>query len=422
MSRFSLEVFQNEYLAEGATSMDAIVTVRASGSRLALDGQVAVILVVDTSASMNDPPSRIWAARLAAAEAVDNVRDGVRFAVVAGNERATVVYPPWGRDLAVADQATRHAAREAVRRLEAEGGTAMSAWLHAARQLFATASASVRHVILVTDGENREESGKLDEALAACAGIFQADCRGVGTAWMVSELRKIASALLGTVDIIPESEHMEAEFRALMDVAMRRGVGDVALRVWCPRDAAVSLVRQVSPQVEDLTGRPVQLDAFTRQYPLGAWGDEVRDYHVSIELPPNEVGVEMLAARLQLTVGGAVVGQGAIRVAWTDDELANGPPNPEVVHYVAQTELVASIQQGLEALKLGNHSTATARLGRATQIAATAGHDDALRLLDKVVQIEDERGGIVQLRADVDTADQMTLDTRSTHTIRPVRD
>ncbi|MGH9209087.1 MAG: VWA domain-containing protein [Acidimicrobiales bacterium] len=418
MSRFSLEVVQNELLADGATSMDAVVTVTASGARPVLVGEAAEILVIDTSASMADPPSRIWAARLAAAEAVENIRDGVRFAVIAGNDRVATVYPTWGRELIVADPSTRHAAREAVRHLAVEGGTAMSAWLYAARELFATSTASIRHVILVTDGENREESWRLDEALAACTGVFQADCRGVGTAWLVHELRKIASALLGTVDIIPESGQMEAEFRELMDAAMRRAVGGVALRVWCPKDAAVRLVRQVSPDVEDLTARAVQLDAFTRQYPLGAWGDEVRDYQLTVELPRNEVGVEMLAARVELAVGEEVVGRAVIRAAWTDDRVASGSTNADVAHFNAQAELAATIQRGLYALRFGDVATATAQLGRAAQIAAGSGHDATLRLLDKVIEITDERTGTVQVRPNVDKADEMALDARSTRTVR----
>jgi hypothetical protein len=420
MSRFSLEVAQNELLAEGATSIDAVVSISATGSRPASEGDAAEVLIVDTSGSMNDPPDRMWAARLAAAQAVESIRDGVRFAVVAGTDRATTVYPPWGGDLVVADPSTRHAAREAVRHLQADGGTAMSAWLHHARDLFATTGASIRHVILVTDGENREDSWKLDQALAACAGEFQADCRGVGTDWVVSELRQIASSLLGTVDIIPETEHMEAEFRALVTRAMSRGVGNSTLAVWCPRNATVNFLRQVSPEVEELTFRAAQLDEFTCQYPLGAWGDEQRDYHLSIEVPSNEVGVEMLAARVHLMVGDAVVGRALVRAAWTDDSAAATAIQPEVAHYAAQAELATSIQQGLEALKLGDETLALARLGRAAQLATESGHDCTLELLEKVVEITDQRLGLVQIRDKVDRIDQMTLDTRSTRTV-PLR-
>jgi hypothetical protein len=35
---------------------------------------------------------------------------------------------------------------------------------------------------------------------------FQCDCRGVGVDWQVAEVRRIAQALLGSVDIIPEPD------------------------------------------------------------------------------------------------------------------------------------------------------------------------------------------------------------------------
>lgn len=419
MSRLSLEIAQNELLADGTTSMDAVVTVTAGGTRPALADDAAEVLVVDTSASMMDPPDRIWAARLAAAEAVDNLRDGVRFALVAGADRASVVYPPWGRDLAIADPSTRHAAREAVRQLVAAGGTAMSTWLHTARELFATTTASIRHVILVTDGENQEERWKLDEALIACRDLFQADCRGIGTAWQVNELRRVSSALLGSVDIIPSTDQMPIEFRRLMEAAMQRAVGRVSLRVWCPKDASVRLVRQVSPDVQDLTTRAAQLDAFRWQYPLGAWGDETRDYELVVELPRNDVGVEMLAARVELVVGDDVVGQEVVRAAWTDDLAAAATPHPDVAHFAAQAEMATAIQRGLYALRFGDPQAAAAELGRAVQIATASGHGVTMQLLDRVVEVVDPANGIVLLRPGVDKADEMTLDVRSTRTVRP---
>ena len=40
------------------------------------------------------------------------------------------------------------------------------------------------------------------EAIEGARGQFQADCRGVGAAWEVAEVRRIATALMGTVDLI----------------------------------------------------------------------------------------------------------------------------------------------------------------------------------------------------------------------------
>jgi hypothetical protein len=425
MTDFSLEVFQNEYAARGATGMDAIVTVTArGGTPLAVShrpGQAAEVLLIDTSGSMGSPPGRMLAARQAAAEAIDCIRDGVLFAVVAGTETAQVIFPAWGTGLAMADPTTRAAARDALRYLQPGGGTAMSSWLLAARDLFAGSPASLRHAILLTDGENWEAPGLLEQTLQECSGLFQVDCRGVGTDWVVHQLRAIASALLGTVDIIPEPQLMAAEFRALMEAAMGRAVANAGLRVWCPQGVSVELLRQVAPEVEDLTGRGVQHDARTRQYPLGAWGSESRDYHLSLSVPAYDVGVELLAARVGLVADDQVIGQGLVRVVWTDDEAASARINREVAHYTGQAELAASIQEGLEAMKAGDERTATVKLGRATQIAVASGHEGTVRLLRKVVDIEDERTGTVRIRKQVAKVDEMALDTRSTRTVRVQR-
>jgi hypothetical protein len=419
VTEFSIDVFQNEFVPDGTTTMDAIVTVTAHGGGApSTAGRAAEVLVIDTSGSMGSPPARIHAARQAAAEAIDVIRDGVEFAVVSGTERATMVFPTWGAGLVVADPATRQAAKDAVRHVRPSGGTAMSTWLRAAGALFSASDAALRHVILLTDGENTEEAGLLEAALAEVAGQFQVDCRGVGTDWIVSELRTIAHALYGTVDIIPEPHQMAAVFTSLMASSMSRSVAAAELRVWCPKGASVQLVQQVAPAVEDLTHRAVPVDARTVGFPLGAWGAESRDYHVSLTMPANDVGVEMMVGRVGLVSDGGVVGPELVRAIWTDDEVASARINREVAHYTGQAELAASIQAGLEALKVGDDHEATVRLGRATQLASGSGHDGTVRLLRRVVDVDDERTGTVRIRKNVAKVDEMALDTRSTRTVR----
>ena len=80
---------------------------------------------------------------------------------------------------------------------------------------------------------------------ASCVGAFQCDCRGVGDQWRVDEVRGIASALLGTVDLIPAPEEMAAEFEAMMRASMSRGVANSELRVWVPQGAELLFVKQV---------------------------------------------------------------------------------------------------------------------------------------------------------------------------------
>ena len=108
-----------------------------------------------------------------------------------------------------------------------------------------------------------------------------------------------------------------------------------------------------------------------------------------------------------------VLGKGKILAVWTDDTALSTRINREVAHYTGQAELADAIQEGLEARKAGDVETATAKLGRAVQLATETGHSDTAKLLAKVVDVEDARTGTVRLKRKVATVDEMTLDTRS---------
>ena len=419
MTQFEAQAFQNEYLPAGGTEVHAIVTVRASGAGSSpASGPPAVVVVVDVSGSMNNPRHKIREAKKATQEAIQCIRDGSLFAIVAGSEGAQQVYPPtYG--LVAASNATRDEARKAVGRLAASGGTAIGSWLTHARFLFASAPASVRHAIVLTDGRNEDETpDELATAVKSCEGVFQCDCRGVGTDWDVDELRGISSRLLGSVDIVAKADGLSEDFRSMMQHAMSRSTGDVALRVKTPVSARVAFVKQVAPTVEDLTELRTQVDDRTADYPTGAWGNESRDYHICVVVPSEDAGEEMLAARLSLMVGDEVASQATLHAIWTDDEELSTRINPEVAHYTGQEELSRLIDEGRAARDRGDLEEATLKLGKAAQIAFESGHDDTLKLLSHVVDIEDAATGTVRLRSNVSLEDDMTLQTRSTKTVR----
>jgi von Willebrand factor type A C-terminal domain/von Willebrand factor type A domain len=421
MSRFTADIYQNEFLAIGATDVDAIVTVTAvdgGGAPAPGPARAAEVIIIDTSGSMSSPSSKLKAATQATAAAIDAVRDGVLFGVIAGSEVARAVFPARG-GLVAASGDTRAQAKAAVRNIFPSGGTAIGHWLELASDLFERTEVDLRHAILLTDGQNQHETRKhLDGVLAECEGVFQCDCRGVGTDWDVDELRRISSALLGTVDIIARPEDMVADFRAMTERAMGRSTADVALRLWTPKGAEVAFVKQVAPSIADLTDRATAVDALTADYPTGAWGDEARDYHVSIRVPAREVGDEVLAGRLGLVVDGQTVTQALIRAIWTEDGELSTRINPEIAHYTGQAELADVIQEGLEARRAGDDATATFKLGRAVQLATEGGNDGTLQLLNRVLEIDDPATGTVRLKRHVEEVDEMSLDTRSTKTVR----
>jgi len=94
MAEFTAEVYQNEFLPEGGTDVNAIVTITCQGAGSAGQtgsGDAAEIIIVDTSGSMGR--AKLEAAKVAASAAVDQILDGTWFAVVAGTHQAYLAFP-----------------------------------------------------------------------------------------------------------------------------------------------------------------------------------------------------------------------------------------------------------------------------------------------------------------------------------------
>ena len=422
MALFNSTVYQNEYLPDGGTDVNAIVRIGVSDAGSAgSDGGAGEIIIIDCSGSMGQ--RSMLAARQAAMVALDNILDGTYFAVVSGTHEAYLAYPivQSGPGMVQMSPRTRREAKDAISRLVADGGTAIGRWLNLTLALFNSMGGKVtqRHALLLTDGADEHETPEqLDAAIRACVGHFQCDCRGIGTYWVVSEVRKIARALMGTLDIIPDPSMMAAEFAKIMQTSMSRGVSSANLRVWTPQGAQLLFVRQVSPTVEDLTYQGEPVNPLTVDFPTGAWGDEERDYHVAVRLPAKAVGQEQLAARVQLVVGDQPRTQGLVKAMWSSDDSLTAQINDEVAHYTGQTELAAAIQEGLAARKAGDLSTATSKLGRAVPLAQQTGNHEATTKLRKVVDVVDPGTGTVRLKSRIEKADEMALDTSSTKTTR----
>ncbi|MGH3251737.1 MAG: VWA domain-containing protein, partial [Trebonia sp.] len=240
---FTVDIDQNAYLPVGGRDVSAIVTVTADDSGdapspgVGPEGGSAEIIIVDCSGSMDYPPTKLAEARAATAAAVDVIREGTSFAIVAGTSTAWPVYPADG-SMAVAGERTRAEAKVALGQLRASGGTAIGQWLRLAHQIFSSSPATLRHAILLTDGKNQHETpDELAAAVSLCEGAFQCDCRGVGTDWEVEELRRVSTALLGTVDIVADPTGLAEDFRKMTDAAMSKAVADVVLRLWTPQGA-----------------------------------------------------------------------------------------------------------------------------------------------------------------------------------------
>ena len=264
---FTAQVAQNPFLPRGGELVHAVLSVACTGTA---PGRrpLAEALLIDCSGSMEG--EKVRHAKAAVAAAIDQLRDDARFCVIAGSDRAAVVYP-----MAPATDANRAAAKGVVGRLTASGGTAMSAWLIAALGEFARVPDAIPHALLLTDGKNESEpEASLAAAVGRCEGKFQCDARGVGTDWIPDQLRLITGKLLGTLDIIPRPADIPADFRRVVAGATGRSVADVALRLWTPQNAKVKFVKRVAPDVVDLTGKRTESGPRTGDYPTGSWGAE----------------------------------------------------------------------------------------------------------------------------------------------------
>lgn len=422
-SGITVDVDHNPYLAEGTGTVDAIVSISAGGEVQVSTGPVDRVeaIIIDCSGSMTSPQTKFEAAKQATLAAINELVDGTDFLIVAGTGKATRVYPPDGHT-ARADAHTKAAAARAVDGLRPGGGTAMGAWLEHVREAVGDRPGAVTHAILLTDGKNEHEKPKdLAYEIAASQGVFTCDCRGVGTDWRVDELRAIASALLGSVDIVADPADLAADFAEMMRVSMGKQIADLTLRLWVPAGARIGFVKQVAPTVEDLTHRRVEAGNQIGEYPLGSWGSEDRDYHIQVEVEPAAAGREKLAARISVVAGEQVLGQGLVKATWTTDTSLSATISRRVAHYTGQAELAQAVQDGLSARKNGDERTATAKLQRAMDLAVESGNGGTAKLLRAVVEV-DEKTGTVKLRRDVQAADEMALDARSTKTARVRKD
>jgi hypothetical protein len=426
---FEIEVHHNEFLPQEGRIVDAIVTVSASGAGLpsaaAAGTSTAQVIMVDCSGSMGYPATKISEAIRATNTAIDTLREGVPFAVVAGNHLAYLLYPPGGQVRMVpATTVTREAAKAEVQRLRADGGTAMSTWLDLAERLFASQPADIKHAILLTDGKNESEAPQnLHTVLDRCEGKFVCDSRGIGQGWIAEELMKISSTLLGEADGLEDVSELPATFRAMTETAMGKAAADVALRVWTPATATIRFLKQAYPQVEDLTARRREASPRVGDYPTGAWGAESRDYHLSVEVSSGAVGDELLAARVSLVSHDQKLAERLVLARWTDDIALSTKINPQVAHYTGQEEMASLLRDGVAAMEAGDDETATAKLGRARKIALESGHTDTAKLVERVAEVVDEPSGTVRLKKkeDVDGGIEEIIKVRSVKTTRVKR-
>lgn len=423
-AELKLEADVNEFLPLGQDRIDASFIVSPTGFK---SGQASherfVSLLIDVSGSMDQPATKIQAARNSAAKAIDMLPPDTSFAIIAFSTKATVIH-----SVSRATPLNKEQAKAAVKRLTANGGTVMSAGLIAAFDEFKKCSAANGTCILLTDGENnQDDDAPLGQILARLVEnrklgrTFQVQCRGVGTDWQVAELRRISEATLGDVPkVIGTPAEMETDFAECLNSAINTSLQEVRINIWVPQTVQIIELKQISPTIVSL-GNTGQLaaDGQTRVFNTGAWDDEPREYYVAFKLTAGESGKRICAGRISLAY--KYNNQEFLKpkppfnvvATWTDDEGKSARIPLGVARAKGNLELAVAIQEGVAAYQSGQMDIATKRLGRAVQLAHNMNDNEMTTRLSKMVEIVDPGQGTVKVKK-VDKEVAMKLDSAST--------
>ncbi|WP_084433645.1 vWA domain-containing protein [Kibdelosporangium aridum] len=399
VTSFSVELSQNKYLSTSDKYAHAVFVVRAEGGP-AEPVAAAEVLLVDCSSSMDWPPTKIANARRAAAAAIDLLRDGTLFAIVAGTEQATMRYPVT-EELCAANPETRARAKAVAANLTASGETAMSTWLALADRLLARHPNAIRHALLLTDGVNHGESpAVLHRVVDECRGHFTCDARGIGDDWDPEELRRIASVLHGTADAVVEDDELAADFGRIIQSAMGKSVREVRLRIVTPPFARVEFVRQVVPTQVQLAGHDPAGGGV--EVSTGSWGPETREFLICLrldDLTGRPQGQDLQFGRVELVTEddvGALPDPLPILGHITTDVSLSTRIDDKVQWHTLQAKLSEKLGEGWAYYREGDLDAAARAWGEAARIATKLGDEKVLRRLRRLVDIEDATRGVVR--------------------------
>lgn len=409
---FTVRVDQSPLVADTGGTVDAIISVTPPPG--ADPSSVAEVILLDCSASMAG--ARLVEARRAAHAAIDLIRDGSAFAIVAGTTEAEPVYPNDG--LAVASDRTRAEAKVAVAGLRAAGGTRIGSWLTLANALMRDAPAGIRYAILLTDGKNLGEPlDRLRGILAECRGAFVCDPVGFGDDWDATVLRTIAEDLLGSADGVTESDlaDLADRFQAMTGDAMS-AVGTGSLRMWTAADTRVRLLDQVYPRFVDLLDRRVEVGEGVSEYPVGIWTEAGREFHLRVEVPAGERNETTRVAGVFVLSGEDVVAEAGVLAEWADPAMLSARSNARVTHYAIAREFEHAVRDGLAANDHGDVERAVDELGRAGELAIASGDSAKRSLILRLLDVRDD-GSIVPRR--LSRIDRQTAEIQSAKSVRP---
>ncbi len=425
---FEGRIDHNPDLADGANSVVAIVSLKSNspGATSVVAKKRVLGFVVDGSGSMDG--AKWKGAKQAAIKGVEAMpTDGnTYFFVIMGGDEAHIIVA-----VMLSTDENKRKALAALAAMNNMGGTYFARWLAGARAQFAKVPGGINILYFLTDGKNEGEKDPsiLASELTRCAGQFEVECRGVGSDYKAEELRTVQKALGGSVDGFQQPEELIADFKAVVERTQGLSRSNVMLQIWTPVGVKIATIKQMTPQLLDLSGKVVAgPNPRLSRIDTGAWGEESRDYMLVAELAPEAVGKvdgpAKLVARISLVenVNGAEVETklnegGQVTAQWTNDDKKSTVINPKVANYTGQAELARNIQEGVAALNAGDEDKATKALGKARELAVATGNDEATKRIDKIVKVDPDKGTVKIIKG-ASAGDVVNLDTASTRTKR----
>ncbi|MEU0004358.1 VWA domain-containing protein [Streptomyces sp. NPDC006314] len=389
---------------------------------------LAEVLIVDTSRSMLHPDTKLRAAKDATVAAVRMLPEGTAFAVLSGRFDATVVHPGPGREvMAVAGPAERAAAERAVHILDADGGTALGAWLDLARRLLKDQPAPVKHVLLLTDGRNEHDHRSdrpLETVLDACEGRFICDAWGIGDDWDAELLLHITRRLQGRAGAVRSESELTAAYEDLVNGLLGTAVPELRIRLTPTPGTVIRRVTQVVPSEQELPPTAAGSGGRGTEYVTRAWGDEVRHFQVVLTADPTgrELGEDLQLAAVEVVVPefGRPVrlpGPRPILVRWTDNPLDASRQHPGVRRHELYQQASAAVARAYRAWlrRTDGRAAADHELARALALAEELRDDQLLGAL----RLIEEGPGTGRVRAGLKDVDWQHLILSSAMTTPP---
>lgn len=383
LSDTNLDVAQTSQQRQLSISISAI-TESPSGRNVPLN----LCLILDHSGSMKGRP--LETVKQAACELVQQLSVGDRLSIVAFDHRATLLLPTKVIDSPEAAGGPGGIC-EKIKRLEAEGGTAIDEGLKLGiEQMAVGKSGAISQILLLTDGENEHGSNDRCLKLAGVAASYNltVNTLGFGDHWNQDVLEKIADLGAGTLAYIPRPEAAITEFSRLFERIQTIGLTNAHLVITPAahvRLAELKPIAQVLPETIELTAKQEGNQLVVRLGDLMNGNPRIILANLYVAQLPNG---EQQIAQLQVRYDDPAhqregIASPTVPVYATIQTNYQSQPNSEVQQHVLALAKYRQTQIAEAKLKSGDRTGAATMLQSAAKTALQMGDQEAATVLQK---------------------------------------